>query len=58
MKRDIRYYVARSWAVRGAKAMPGVVCTVAIDNERLSCTTDEDGRTHWHTWQVFEEGRK
>jgi len=35
-------------------AMPGVVCSAAIDDERLSCTADEDGRTHWRTWHYVE----
>ena len=34
--------------------MPSVVCTAAIDDERLSCTADEDGRTHWQTWQTWQ----
>jgi len=57
MKRDLRYYNARTWAVSRAKAMPGVTMTAAINNERLSCTADQDGRTHWNTWQVFEESK-
>ena len=57
MKRDIRYYNAKTWAVRRAKAMSGVTCSAAIDDERLSCTADQDGRTHWRTWQYVEEAR-
>ena len=53
MKREIRYYNAKTWAQRRAKAMPGVTMTAAIGNERLSCTADEDGRTTWCTWQYF-----
>ena len=54
MKRDLRYYNAKTWAVRRAKAMPGVRLTASIDDKRLACEADEDGKTIWHTWQVFE----
>jgi len=57
MKRDIRYYNAKTWAERRAKAMPGVTMTAAIDDERLSCAAEADGRTTWHTWQCVEEAR-
>jgi len=62
MKRDRRYFKAHNWCETRAKAMPGVVFSAAIDDERLSCTAErlaepnENGnefRTHWRTWQVF-----
>ena len=58
MKRDLRYYNAKTWAERRARAMPGVRMTAAIDDERLSCEADHTGRTQWHTWYVVEEAKK
>ena len=57
MNRDQRYYRALHWAMRRARAMPGVRFTAAIDNERLSCTADHHGHTAL-TWQYYEAAKK
>jgi len=48
-----RYRDAFNWVRRCARANPGITCTAAIDDERLSCIIDQDGCLTSRTWQCF-----